>query len=79
MCVRPAALLAEQGLQSCVLPHILGVQHMIKQGHGIELTGRNEEQPADARRARDSSSVNQDIEQHRKPEGQTKTPEDKRD
>jgi hypothetical protein len=52
---------------------------MTKQGHGIELKGCNEEQPVEERRARDSSSVNQDVEQHKKPEGQTKTTDDKRD
>ncbi|WP_398466568.1 hypothetical protein [Tardiphaga sp.] len=52
---------------------------MTKQGQGIELKGRNEEYPVDERRARDSSSVNQDVEQQKKPEGQTTTTDEKRD
>jgi hypothetical protein len=46
-----------------------------KSGHGIELNGRNEEQPADAERAQDPSSEAQDEEQCHKPDGQTKQPE----
>jgi hypothetical protein len=34
-----------------------------RSGHGIELNGRNEEQPVDKERAQDPSSATQDSEQ----------------
>jgi len=37
---------------------------MTRKGQGIELTGRNEEQPTDRERAQDPSSPRQDAEQH---------------
>jgi hypothetical protein len=47
-----------------------------KEGHGIALTGRNEEQPVDAERAQDPSSPKQDAEQGNKPEGQSRKPDE---
>jgi hypothetical protein len=43
---------------------------MPKHGQGIQLTGRNEEQPVDKTRAQDPSSVKQDKEQGHSVEGQ---------
>jgi hypothetical protein len=44
---------------------------MPKRGQGIELTGRNEEQPVDKTRAQDPSSAKQDKEQGHTVEGET--------
>lgn len=48
------------------------IRSMAKSGQGIELTGRNEQQPIDKERAQDPSSSRQDKEQGNIPDGQTK-------
>lgn len=48
---------------------------MKKSCQGILQTGRNEEQPADKKRAQDPSSAEQDKDQGNAPEGQTKQPD----
>jgi hypothetical protein len=49
---------------------------MPNKGHGIQKTGRNEEQPTDMERAQDSSSSRQDKEQGKDGTGQTNHPND---
>ncbi|QND72783.1 MULTISPECIES: hypothetical protein [Tardiphaga] len=47
-----------------------------KNGHGIELHGRNEKPPEDIERAQDLSSKAQDEEEGNSSGGQSKKPDD---